>query len=180
MRIISGTYKGRRFQAPKNLPTRPTTDRAKEALFNILNNRYYFDELRVLDLFAGIGSIGLEFASRGAQEITCVDRHQKCIQFIAKTAQTLDAPLHVVKADVFRFLETYKSKTDIIFADPPYSFSQEEFAKIHRMVFEKELLKPEGMLIIEHAKHTDLSDLDYFNDHKNYGGSSFSFFENPS
>ncbi len=180
MRIISGTYKGRRFQAPKNLPTRPTTDRAKEALFNILNNRYYFDEINVLDLFAGIGSISLEFASRGTLEITSVDRHVKCVQFIEKTAQSLEAPLRVVKADVFRFLETYKGQTDLIFADPPYSFTLEEITKIHGLVFKKQLLKTDGIFIIEHAKHTNLSQLDFFSDQKNYGGSSFSFFENPS
>ena len=180
MRIISGTYKGRRFQAPKNLPTRPTTDRAKEALFNILNNRYYFDELRVLDLFAGIGSISLEFASRGVQDITSVDRHLKCVQFIEKTAQNLGAPVQVIKADVFRFLESYSRSTDIIFADPPYDFDLEDIKKIHQFVFSKELLTDDGLLIIEHAKHTALTQLDFFSDQKNYGGSSFSFFENPS
>ncbi len=179
MRIISGTYKGRRFQAPKNLPTRPTTDRAKEALFNILNNRYYFDDLSVLDLFAGIGSISLEFASRGVPQITSVDRHLKCVQFIEKTAETLGASVAVVKTDVFRFLATYKGQFDLVFADPPYSFNLEEFARIHQLVFDNKLLRAEGMLIIEHAKHTDLSDFSFFSDQKNYGGSSFSFFENP-
>lgn len=179
MRIVSGKYKGRRIQAPKNLPTRPTTDRAKEALFNILNNRYYFDQISVLDLFAGIGSISLEFASRGTTTITSIDRHSKCVQFIHKTALALEAPIKTLKSDVFRYLESSSGQSDIIFADPPYEFSEIEFSKIHKLIFEQKRLKKNGLLIIEHSKHSDLSGFEYFSFQKNYGGSSFSFFEYP-
>ena len=104
MRIISGKYKGRRITAPKNLPARPTTDIAKEALFNILNNNYYFNSLSVLDLFAGIGSISFEFASRGTENITSVDQHYNSLKFIDKTAKELDLEIKTVKSDVFKFL----------------------------------------------------------------------------
>ncbi|UNY98658.1 RsmD family RNA methyltransferase [Zhouia spongiae] len=180
MRIISGKHKGKRLTAPKKLPVRPTTDFAKEALFNILNNNYYFDELTVLDLFAGTGNISYEFASRGAINITSVDGNTGCIQFISKTARELDFPIRPVKSDVYKFLEKTVEKADIIFADPPYDFSLEDFTKIPELVFSKELLAEEGMLIIEHSKHTDLSGLPQFSYLKRYGGSVFSFFEHIS
>ena len=178
MRIISGKYKGRRFNAPKNLPTRPTTDMAKEALFNILNNNYYFEELSVFDLFAGIGSISLEFASRGSTQITSVDKHYGCIQFISNIAKEFDLDITTLKSDVFKFLENTKLTADIIFADPPYAFSDDQFALIPELIFERQILNKNGLLIVEHAKHTDLSGLNHFNYIKKYGGSAFSFFEN--
>ncbi len=177
MRIISGKYKGRRLVAPKKLPVRPTTDFAKEALFNILNNYYHFSELTVIDLFAGTGNISYEFASRGAVSITSVDGNYGCVQFISKTAKELDFAINAVKSDVFKFLEKVKLEADIIFADPPYDFSDEQFAQLPKLVFENELLGEEGMLIVEHSKHTDLSSLPYFSFSKKYGGSMFSFFE---
>ena len=177
MRIISGKYKGRRFYAPKNLPTRPTTDMAKEALFNILNNQYYFDELNVLDLFAGIGSISFEFASRGAQQVISVDKHPKCIRFIDKTAKELGLSIQTVKADVFKYLEKKKLTADIIFADPPYALEKEKFQWITDQVFDKNLLNENGTLILEHTKETDLSELINYSYSKKYGGSMFSFFE---
>lgn len=178
MRIISGKYKGRRFSAPKNLPTRPTTDMAKEALFNILNNHYYFNELTVLDLFAGIGSISLEFASREVEQVISIDKHSGCIRFIASIAGQLNADnVTTIKSDAFKYLEKTPVKADIIFADPPYAFLKEQFATIAELVFERQLLNDDGILIIEHSKHTDLSDLDNFNYNKKYGGSAFSFFE---
>lgn len=178
MRIISGKYKGRRFNAPKNLPTRPTTDMAKEALFNILNNTYYFDDLTVLDLFSGIGSISLEFASRGTKNITSVDQHLGCIRFISSIAKQLEINITTVKSDAFKYLEKAPIKADIIFADPPYNFSKQQFSKIPQSVFERNLLNEDGLLIIEHSKHTDLSNLESFSYEKKYGGSTFSFFEN--
>lgn len=177
MRIISGKYKGKRLNAPKNLPARPTTDLAKEALFNILNNRYYFEDLSVLDLFAGIGSISFEFASRGAKEVISVDKHFNSVQFVRKTAKALNLPINALKSDVYSFLDKTTIKFDIIFADPPYEFSREQFEAIIATVFDKNLLNDEGLLIIEHSKRTDLSENSYFSQSKKYGGSSFSFFE---
>jgi len=178
MRIISGKHKSRRINAPKNLPTRPTTDIAKEALFNVLNNNYYFEDISVLDLFAGIGSISLEFASRGTQLITSVDQHYGCVKFINATAAALDLNIHVVKSDVFKFLEISNLKTDIIFADPPYNFNDDQFLSIANTIFEKSMLLDDGLLIIEHSKQTDLSNHPNYRHSKKYGGSVFSFFEN--
>ncbi|WP_224483201.1 RsmD family RNA methyltransferase [Robertkochia aurantiaca] len=179
MRIISGKYKGKRLIAPAKLPVRPTTDFAKEALFNVLNNHYHLDGLRVIDLFAGIGSISFEFASRGCESILAVDKHPGCLAFIRKTADQLDLPVDTVKSDVFSFLERYDGKADIIFADPPYDFPEKDFARIAEIVFEKDQLEEDGMLIIEHSKHTNLESYPYFDNARKYGGSVFSFFEKP-
>lgn len=177
MRIISGKHKSRRINAPNNLPVRPTTDMAKEALFNTLNNRYYFDQLSVLDIFAGIGSIGFEFASRGTQQVTCVDLHQGCIRFLEKTNNELDLGIQIIKSDAFSFLEKTNSKFDVIFADPPYDFPQEKFQKIVNLVFDHKLLNEDGILIVEHSKKTDLSQNPTFEKSKKYGSNVFSFFE---
>ena len=177
MRIISGKHKSRRINAPNNLPVRPTTDMAKEALFNILNNRYYFDQLSVLDIFAGIGSIGFEFASRGAEQITCVDLNQGCIRFLEKTDKELDLGIQIIKSDAYSFLERTNSKFDVIFADPPYDFDQEKFQNIVDLVFDKDLLNEDGLLIVEHSKKTDLSENSTFTQSKKYGSNVFSFFE---
>ena len=177
MRIVSGKNKGRRVNAPKNLPVRPTTDMAKEALFNILNNRYFFNEISVLDLFSGIGSISLEFASRGTVDITAVDGFYGCVKFLEKEAEKLDAKIDLVKSDVFKFLENHTTKYDIIFADPPYNFELDKFEKIHQQVFKNNLLKENGLLVIEHSKKTDLKHLPHFEQTKKYGGNLFSFFK---
>jgi 16S rRNA (guanine(966)-N(2))-methyltransferase RsmD len=177
MRIISGIHKGRRIHAPKKLPVRPTTDMAKEALFNIINNQYYFDEISVLDLFAGIGSISYEFASRGTETITSVDIDFGCVKFISKTSEDFNMPINVIKSDVFKYLENCNQQHTIIFADPPYNFSDDLFENIHELVFKNKLLENEGLLIIEHSKHTDLSQLQYFDYAKTYGGNKFSFFK---
>ncbi|SKB85792.1 16S rRNA (guanine(966)-N(2))-methyltransferase RsmD [Salegentibacter holothuriorum] len=178
MRIISGTHKGKRLIAPKKLPVRPTTDMAKEALFNILNNNFQFSQLSVLDLFSGSGNIAYEFASRGSKEITAVDVNYDCVKFTKKTAQELDFNINTIKSDVFKFLEKAYVKADIIFADPPYDFDEDKFLKIPQIVFEKNLLNQNGQLIIEHSKHTSLSDFPNFIEARRYGGSVFSFFEN--
>lgn len=176
MRIISGQFKGRRITAPKKLPVRPTTDMAKESLFNILNNQYYFDDISVLDLFAGTGNISYEFASRGTEHITAVDEHYGCIKFINETAEDFDMSITTIKSDVFKYLEKVQQKFTVIFADPPYDFPVEEFAKIPQLVFQNELLEDEGLLIVEHSKHTDLSHVDQYSHSKSYGGNMFSFF----
>ena len=176
MRIISGQYKGRRITAPKKLPVRPTTDMAKESLFNILNNNYYFDEIKVLDLFSGTGNISYEFASRGTEQITAVDSHYACIKFISETSAQFEMDINTIKSDVFKFLELAQHKYDIIFADPPYDFSIDLFSKLPELVFNNDLLLPQGLLIIEHSKHTDLSEIARYSHSKSYGGNVFSFF----
>lgn len=177
MRIISGKHKGRHLIAPKNLPVRPTTDMAKEALFNILNNNYYFDEISVIDLFAGTGNISYEFSSRGCESIIAVDAHYACVKFIHKTSELLDLKINTIKSDVYKFLGKTTSKSTVIFADPPYDFDTEKFEKIVDLVFSRKLLEENGLLIIEHSKHTDLSNCQFFSFSKKYGGNMFSFFE---
>lgn len=177
MRIISGKHKGRRIQAPKKLPVRPTTDMAKEALFNVLNNNFNFSGLRVLELFAGTGNISYEFASRGSHPITCVDGDFGCVSFIKKTANEFDFDITALKSDVFAYLERSKNSYDIIFADPPYFLTQNDFEKIVTLIFDNQILDEEGMLIIEHSKDTSLEHMIHFSFAKRYGGTVFSFFE---
>ena len=176
IRIISGTHKGRRIKAPKHLPARPTTDMAKESLFNILNNHYYFEDISVLDLYTGTGNIAYEFASRGTEKITAVDRDSSAVKFINQTSELFDFSIQTLKSDVIKFLEKDRSKYDVIFADPPYNEKKENLKFLKELVFENELLLEEGILILEHSKQTDLSDFSYFQYQKNYGSSVFSFF----
>lgn len=178
MRIISGKFKGHRIVAPNNLPVRPTTDLSKEALFNILNHQFNFHELNVLDLFAGTGNISYEFASRGAVGVTCVDAEFKCTMFIKSIAEKMDMNLSVIKSDVYSFLEKSKSSYDLIFADPPYDFSLQQFENIVHLVFKNELIADDnGLLIVEHSSQTNLEHLPQFVNSRKYGGSVFSFFE---
>ena len=177
MRIISGKYKGRRIFPPKGLPVRPTTDMSKEALFNVLNNHFSFEGLKVLDLFSGTGNISYEFASRGSSPITSVDADFGCVKFIKQVASEYDFNIAATKSDVFAFIEKNKTTYDIIFADPPYGLDQKIFEKIVLSIFEKGLLNEEGMMIIEHSKYTKLDHLINFSFQKSYGGSIFSFFE---
>ncbi|WP_269222797.1 RsmD family RNA methyltransferase [Flavobacterium sp. IMCC34518] len=177
MRIISGKYKGRRIFPPKGLPVRPTTDMSKEALFNVLNNHFSFEGLKILDLFSGTGNISYEFASRGCTPITSVDADFGCVKFIKQVATEYDFNIAATKSDVFSFLEKNKTSYDIIFADPPYALDQKTFEKIVLLIFEKELLNEEGMMVIEHSKYTKLDHMINFSFQKSYGGSIFSFFE---
>lgn len=177
MRIISGQHKGRRITAPKKLPVRPTTDMAKEGLFNILNNTFHFNKLKVLELFSGSGNISYEFASRGAVSVTSVDENIDCVNFIRKTSQELELGITPIKSDVFKYLERAPIKADIIFADPPYDFSEEQFQKIADLVFQNQLLNENGLLIIEHSKHTKMDKVEHFDVGRRYGNSIFSFFK---
>ncbi len=176
MRIISGKLKGIRFNPPKNLPVRPTTDMAKEALFNILQNQIDIDFIKVLDLFSGTGNISLEFASRNAISITSVDKNFGCFNYLKKIAeeQKIDN-LNAIKADVFKFLNEETEKFDLIFADPPYDLNR--IPEIATIVFEKDLLNENGILIIEHQSMQDLSNHPNFTDKRVYGYSAFSFFK---
>jgi 16S rRNA (guanine966-N2)-methyltransferase len=178
MRIISGSLKGKRLFAPAKLPVRPTTDMAKEALFNILNHQFTFENLIVLDLFSGTGNIAYEFASRGASQITAIDSDTGCVQFIKKTNHELDLNIQVLKSDVFMYLIKTKATFDLIFADPPYHLPIKDFEKIPTLVFENNLLNPEGLLVMEHSSRMDFSTLPHFEITRKYGGSSFSFFRN--
>ena len=156
---------------------RPTTDFAKEALFNILRVRYYFEELSVLDLFSGTGNISFEFASRGVPNIVSVDAHFGCIQYINKVSEEFSFPINSIKADVFKYLENASGKYDVIFADPPYEFDVSQLETLAKTIFEKNLLKEDdGLLVIEHSKMNDLSNLEHFSEARKYGGNVFSFF----
>jgi len=177
MRIISGKYKGHRISAPKNLPVRPTTDMSKESMFNILGNRFDFNGLKVLDLFSGTGNLSYEFASRGASAITAVDADFGCVKFIKQTAAGFGFNISAVKGDVYKFLKGHKAVYDIIVADPPYNFTQQQFEDVVTLVFEAELLNEDGMMIIEHSKHTKMDHLMNFSFEKKYGGSIFTFYE---
>ena len=177
MRIVSGMHKGKKIFAPKKLPVRPTTDFAKEALFNILNNQYHFSALKVIDLFSGTGNISFEFASRGAEEIISVDAHYECVKFINKTSEELEMPIRTVKSDVFKYLQATGETAHIIFADPPYNFEKESLQQLVEITFSRELLMEGGSLILEHSKKIDLSTLDHFSVVRKYGNSVFSFFQ---
>ena len=177
MRIISGKFKGRRIFPPKNLPVRPTTDMSKEALFNVLNNHFSFEGLKILDLFAGTGNISFEFASRGSDNITSVDADFGCVKFIKQVAEEYDFNIAAMRSDVFKFLEKNSTSYDIIFADPPYALDQKTFENIVTLVFKQELLREDGMMVIEHSKYTKLDHMIHFSFKKSYGGSIFSFFE---
>ena len=150
---------------------------SKEALFNVLNNHFNFEGLKVLDLFAGTGNISFEFASRGSDNITCVDADFGCVRFIKEVANEYDFNIAALKSDVFKFLERNNSIYTIIFADPPYALDQKTFEKIVLTIFEKNMLQEDGMMVIEHSKYTKLDHLIHFSFKKSYGGSIFSFFE---
>lgn len=180
MRIISGTHKGRMLYPPKNLPVRPTTDFAKESLFNILNNHIDFEGLKVLDLFCGTGNITFEFASRGSTDITSIDSNYQCCEFVKKTISAFQMEqVRVVKSDVFSFLNKNLNTYDLIFADPPYDMDPEKFQSIAQLVFDKKMLRPGAWLIIEHGERIDFSGHAFFSEHRKYGNVNFSFFLAP-
>jgi 16S rRNA (guanine966-N2)-methyltransferase len=176
MRIIGGILKGLRLNPPKNLPVRPTTDLAKEALFNILQNQIEFEDIRVLDLFSGTGNISLEFASRSAEKVVSVDRSIQCVHYLKDTARQHGLnQIEVFKDDVFKYLEHETDQFDLIFADPPYDLNS--IPQIPVIIFEKKLLSPEGLLIVEHQSMQNLSKHPAFIEQRRYGHSSFSFFK---
>ena len=175
MRIIGGRLKGLRLNTPKNLPVRPTTDMAKEALFNILLNQIEFEDIKVLDLFSGTGNISLEFASRGAASVTSVDRSVPCIHYLKDTARQHGlTQIQTFKDDVFKYLELETEQFDLIFADPPYDLNR--IPEIPKIVFEKNMLSPGGLLIVEHQSLQNLSNHPAFTEQRTYGHSAFSFF----
>ncbi|GAA0874986.1 16S rRNA (guanine(966)-N(2))-methyltransferase RsmD [Wandonia haliotis] len=176
MRIISGKLKGIRFSPPKSFPSRPTTDFAKEALFNIIANEFNIDNITVLDLCAGTGSISFEFASRDAISVTSVDQHGPSLNFIEKTAKKHELnQIQTRKQDLLTFLKQTEQTFDLIFADPPFAYK--EYESIIQLVFERKLLNDTGLLILEHDKNNDFSNVPEFMYLRNYGGVNFSFFE---
>ena len=176
MRIISGKYKGRRFSPPGNFKARPTTDFAKENLFNILNNEIDWEDVIALDLFGGTGSISFELISRECIHVTCVEKNPSHAAFIEKVKEQLNvANMKIFKMDVFKYLEYNKDQFDLVFADPPYDLKN--FADVPRLVLEKDILKDGGVFILEHSKEYDFSTYPQYDRKRVYGSVNFSFFK---
>ena len=177
MRIIAGTLRGRRLNPPANLPVRPTTDMARESLFNVLNNYVDFEECSVMDLFVGTGAVSLEFISRGVREVTAVDINAQCTDFVKQCAAQFGAGnLHVVRADVFDLLKRANRQFDIVFADPPYN--HEGLASLPDLVFDKGVLTDDGIFVLEHPREYSFEEHPHFWQHRAYGKVNFTFFAN--
>jgi len=175
MRIISGTYKGRKLHPPGNLPLRPTTDFAKEALFNVLGNMVEYESLNVLDLFAGTGSISYEFISRGTKRVTAVEKDPRSLSFIHRTGLELNmVNLYPVRANAFTFIRQALDVWDLVFADPPYDLPQ--LPQLPELVLSGEMLIHGGLFILEHPKKYDFSEVPGFDQQRNYGEVNFTFF----
>lgn len=177
MRIISGKYRGKHIFPPSNFKARPTTDFAKESLFNIINNNFTIENVSVLDLFSGTGSISYEFASRGCNQITAVENKYQHFLFIHKMVQELNFnQIKVIYADVFKLLKKINDKFDIIFADPPYTL--DNIDKLPDIVFEKKLVNSGGWMILEHSNKYNFSNHSNFKEVRDYGSVNFSIFTN--
>jgi 16S rRNA (guanine(966)-N(2))-methyltransferase RsmD len=177
MRIVGGEYKGRRIAVPSNFPSRPTTDFAKEGLFNVLENQYDLSDLEVLDLCSGTGNISLEFLSRGVKEVTAVDSHTNCLKFVQKNASSIGIinRITTVKSDLISFVLNTNHTFDIVFADPPFNY--DKYNQIVQTVFERNLLNENGILILEHSKQKSFESEPKFSFFRNYGNVTFSFFK---
>ena len=177
MRIISGTYKGRRIVPPAHIEARPTTDFAKEGLFNLLATRVDFEQANALDLFSGTGSISLELVSRGCKSVTAIESNEKHCAFIRKTCADLKIDtLLLIRADVFKFVERARFRYDLIFADPPYNLKQ--LPDLPDLLFAKGLLAEGGLFVLEHSGKQQFDGHPNFVEHRNYGNVNFSFFRN--
>ncbi len=175
MRIITGKYKGRHFDIPRTFKARPTTDFAKENIFNVLNGYIDFDGSSALDLFSGTGSISLEMLSRGCAPVISVEADREHSAFISQCMKKIGATDNIlIRGDVFRFLKKCHETFDFIFADPPYAL--DNLASIPSLIFEHELLKPEGVFVLEHGKNYDFSQEPHFVEHRSYGSVNFSLF----
>ncbi|MDE6463741.1 MAG: RsmD family RNA methyltransferase [Muribaculaceae bacterium] len=178
MRIIRGKYGRRRFDVPVNITARPTTDFARENIFNVLENIVDFEECRALDLFAGTGAVSFEFLSRGCPSVTAVEKARTQQQFIAKVARELgDDNLNLVRGDALRFIESCGGRFDLVFADPPYDM--DGFGEIPGKVLESGMLNPGAVFVMEHSKKYDFSALPHFSEHRAYGSVNFSIFRIP-
>ena len=175
MRIISGTYKSRRFDIPKNFKARPTTDFAKENIFNVIGNLIDLDETTALDLFAGTGSISFELLSRGCREVVCVEKDAVHYAFIKKVESELKVTqLSALKIDAMKYIASTNQTFDFIFADPPYAFK--ELPQIPESILSRRMLNPNGVFVMEHPKEYDFSHLPDFTQHRVYGAVNFSIF----
>jgi len=175
MRIITGIYKGRHFDIPRSFKARPTTDFAKENIFNVLNGYMDFEGCTALDLFSGTGSISLELVSRGCSQVFSVEADRDHHTFIRQCLQKLGTDCCIpIRGDVFRFLKSCHQQFDFIFADPPYALP--ELSKIPNIIFEKNLLKDNGIFVFEHGKQNDFSEHERFLEHRSYGSVNFSIF----
>lgn len=178
MRIISGKYGRRRFDVPTNITARPTTDMARENIFNVLGNLIDLEGLTALDLFAGTGAISFEFLSRECASVTSVEKASTQFNFIKKVSSQLGCDNHtIIKGDVFRFIGTCRQKFDVIFADPPYDLPQ--LPQLPQMLLESQMLKPGTIIIVEHSKANDFTALPHFLQHRNYGKVNFTLFQIP-
>lgn len=175
MRIISGEFRGKNILAPRHNFVRPTTDFAKQGLFNILNNHFDFSSVKVLDLFSGTGGISYEFVSRGCGDVTAIEKDPKLAYFIKETFIQLRSQAKAVKGDAIAYLSKCTEKFDIIFADPFYDF--DNYAKIPETVFNRNLLNDNGWLIIEHSKNTAFKTTERFLEQREYGNVNFSIFK---
>ena len=176
MRIITGKYKGRHFDIPRSFKARPTTDFAKENIFNVLTGYIDFEGATALDLFSGTGSITLELLSRGCSQVVSVELDRDHHRFIQDCLKKLDSPACIpLRGDVFRYVKSCKQQYDFIFADPPYALK--ELPTIPDLIFEKGLLKPEGVFVFEHGKDYDFSLHPHFKEHRSYGSVNFSLFK---
>jgi 16S rRNA (guanine(966)-N(2))-methyltransferase RsmD len=182
MRIITGKYKGRHFDIPRTFKARPTTDFAKENIFNVMIQYVDFDGATALDLFSGTGSISLELLSRGCSQVVSVELDRDHHRFIQDCLKKLQTDICIpIRGDVFRFLKSCKQQYDLIFADPPYALK--ELTTLPDIIFEKQLLKEEGIFVLEHGKDHDFSRHPHFKEHRQYGSVNFSIFtiaEKPS
>jgi len=180
MRIIGGEYGGRKFNPPAKMPyTRPTTDIAKEGLFNVLQHKLEIEELKTLDLFGGTGSITYELASRGATDQTIVEKDNAMFEFIKKTAAALDIEhLKAFKMDVFKYIDQCTTSYDFIFAGPPYALTTID--ELPRKIVEKKLLSPGGWFVLEHTPRNDYKSFPLYKMEKNYGTTIFSIFINDT
>lgn len=177
MRIITGQYKGRHFDVPRTFKARPTTDFAKENIFNVINGYIDLDGAKALDLFAGTGSISLEMLSRGCTPVVSIEADRDHAAFIRQCMQKLAVTDNVlIRGDVFRFIKSCRQQFDFIFADPPYALA--ELPSIPALVFERGLLKPGGIFVFEHGKKNDFSADPHFVEHRAYGSVNFSIFRN--
>ena len=175
MRIITGKFRGKQIRPPVNLAVRPTTDFAKESLFNILNNLVDIEGSHVLDLFSGTGSISYEFFSRGSELVTAIDIDTHCVAFINKMALSMNAEnLEAVREDVFQFLRHPFGKYDLVYADPPYDMAGID--SLPDLILGSDMLKPEGLFILEHSRDHDFEQHPGFDQHRKYGNVNFSFF----